>query len=100
MLEQAVKNVKWKITMQEEMKVIEKNNTWQFATFSKGHKSIDVKWVYKTKMNVQDEVERYKARLVTKEYEQKGEIDYDEVFTSVARIEIIRQLISLAAQNK
>jgi Reverse transcriptase (RNA-dependent DNA polymerase) len=74
MLEQAVKNVKWKITMQEEMKVIEKNDTWQFTTFSKGHKSIDVKWVYKKKMNVQDEVERYKAILVVKEYEKKARV--------------------------
>jgi Reverse transcriptase (RNA-dependent DNA polymerase) len=44
-------------------------------------------------MNARGEIERYKARLVET-------IDYEEVFTSVARIEIIRLLISLAAQNK
>jgi Reverse transcriptase (RNA-dependent DNA polymerase) len=51
-------------------------------------------------MNVQGEVERYKARLVAKGYKQKAVIDYEEVFAPVARMETIRLLISLAAQNK
>jgi Reverse transcriptase (RNA-dependent DNA polymerase) len=51
-------------------------------------------------MNAQGEVEIYKARLVTKGYKQKARIDYEEVFAPIARMEIIRLLISLAAQNK
>jgi Reverse transcriptase (RNA-dependent DNA polymerase) len=86
--------------MQEEMKAIEKNDTWELTTLPKGHKSIGVKWVYKKKMNVQGEVERYKARLVAKGYKQKTEIDYEEVFAPVVRMDTIRLLISLAAQNK
>jgi Reverse transcriptase (RNA-dependent DNA polymerase) len=66
----------------------------------KGHKPIGVKWVYKKKMNAQCEIERYKARIVAKWYKQKAGIDYEEVFAPVARMEIIRLLISLAAQNK
>jgi hypothetical protein len=41
--EQAVKDVKWQAVMQGEMKAIEKNDTWQFATLHKGHKLIGVK---------------------------------------------------------
>jgi Reverse transcriptase (RNA-dependent DNA polymerase) len=51
-------------------------------------------------MNAQGEVERYKARIVAKGYKQKTGIYYEEVFASVARMETIRLLISLAAQNK
>jgi Reverse transcriptase (RNA-dependent DNA polymerase) len=48
-------------------------------------------------MNAQSELERYKARLIVKGYKQKIGIDYDEVFTPVARMKIIRLLISHAA---
>jgi Reverse transcriptase (RNA-dependent DNA polymerase) len=51
-------------------------------------------------MNVRGEIERYKERLVAKRYKQKEGIDYEEVFALVARMKIIRLLISLAAQNK
>lgn len=63
-----------------------------------GAQPIGVKWVYKKKMNAEGEVERYKARLVVKGYKQKEGIDYDEA--PVTRMESIRLLISLAAQNQ
>ena len=56
--------------------------------------------MYKTKQNAKGEIERYKARLVVKGYSQKARIDYDEVFAPVTRLETIRLIISLAAQNK
>ena len=34
--------------MDEEIKSIEKNDTWQLVSLPKGHKAIGVKWVYKT----------------------------------------------------
>ncbi|KAH9672047.1 hypothetical protein KPL70_017573 [Citrus sinensis] len=86
--------------MDEEIKAIVKNDTWELTTLLKGHKAIGVKWVYKTKRNVRGEIERHKAKLVAKGYSQKVGIDYDGVFTLVARLETIRLIISLAAQNK
>ena len=42
----------------------------------------------------------HKARLAAKDYKQKAKIDYDKVFTPIARLETIRLIISLATQNK
>ncbi|KAE8707741.1 hypothetical protein F3Y22_tig00110377pilonHSYRG00343 [Hibiscus syriacus] len=86
--------------MDEEIKAIEKNDTCELTSLLKGHKAIGVKWVYKTKQNAKGEIERHKARLVAKGYSQKAGIDYDEVFAPIARLETIRLIISLAAQNK
>jgi Reverse transcriptase (RNA-dependent DNA polymerase) len=36
--------------------VIEKNEIWELVELPKGHKIIGIKWVYKKKMNPQDNV--------------------------------------------
>ena len=89
--------------MDEEIKAIKKNDTWELATLPTlptRKKTPGVKWVYKLKKNAKGEVERYKARLVVKGYSRRQGIDYDEVFAPVARLETIRLLISLVAQNQ
>ncbi|KAH9687903.1 hypothetical protein KPL70_014941 [Citrus sinensis] len=98
--QEATLDEKWRTAMDEEIKAIVKNDTWELTTLPKGHKAIGVKWVYKTKRNAKGEIERHKARLVAKGYSQKAGINYDEVFAHVARLETIRLIISLAAQNK
>ena len=86
--------------MDDEIKSIEKNDTWELTTLPKGQKAIGVKWVYKAKKNAKGEVEKYKARLVAKGYKQKHGIDYEEVFAPVARLETIRMIIAIAAQYR
>ena len=39
----------WMITMQEEMEVLYKNQTWELVELPKGWKAIGNKWVYKMK---------------------------------------------------
>ena len=59
-----------------------------------------MKWVYKTKSNVEGKIERHKARLVVKGYKQQHGSDYEETFAPVARMEIVRAVLSIAAQHK
>ena len=47
-----------------------------------------------------ENVERYKARLVAQGYNQKYGIYYDETFCPVVRFESVRTLIALAAKHK
>ncbi|BBG98549.1 ADP glucose pyrophosphorylase large subunit 1 [Prunus dulcis] len=97
--QQAHKETKWQRAMDEEISSIERNNTWELTDLPKGQKSIGVKWVYKMKLNKEGGVDKYKARLVAKGYKQKYGIDYKEVFAPVARMDTIRLVLSLAAQN-
>ena len=64
--EEAVREKKWRDAMDEEIKAVKKNDTWELATLPTGKNSTGVKWVYKLKKNAKGEVERYKARLVVK----------------------------------
>ena len=64
--EEAIKEKKWKEVMDSEIKSIEKNKTWELTNLTKGQKTIGVKWVFKTKLNENGGVDKYKARLVAK----------------------------------
>lgn len=64
----------------------------------KGSKPIGVKWVFKTKLNENGDVEKHKARLVDKGYAQRYGVDYTEVFAPVARLDTIRVILVVAAQ--
>ncbi|GKV25863.1 hypothetical protein SLEP1_g35244 [Rubroshorea leprosula] len=59
-----------------------------------------VKWVYRSKLNVDGSLNKYKARLVVKGYAQQLGVDFGETFSPVARHDTIRLLLALAAQKK
>ena len=63
----------------------------------KGIKPIGCKWVYKRKRGFDGEVETFKARLVAKSYTQREEIDYEETFSPIVMIKLIRILLSIVA---
>ena len=80
----------WMIAMQEEIKALHKNKTWELIPLPRGRKIIRNKWVYKIKRNGNDQVERYRARLVVKGYAQKEGIDFNEIFSPVVRLTTVR----------
>ena len=51
----------------------------------------------KTEKGVDDEVERYKARLVEKGYSQKEGIDFHEIFSLVVKLVSIHVMLALVA---
>jgi len=65
----------WK-TKNEEIATIEHKNTWELTDLLKGHKTIGVKWVYKTKLRENGEVDKFKVRLIAKGYKQQFGVDY------------------------
>ena len=85
--------------MDAEITAIKRNDTWELCDLPKGQKTIGVKWVYKTKLKENGEVDKHKARLVAKGYKQEFGVDYKEVFAPTARHDTIRLVIAMAAQN-
>ncbi|GJT31599.1 putative reverse transcriptase, RNA-dependent DNA polymerase [Tanacetum coccineum] len=62
-----------------------------------GKKAIGTKWVFRNKKDQRGIVVRNKAKLVAQGHRQEKGIDYDEVFTLVARIEVIRLFLAYAS---
>ncbi|PKI69092.1 hypothetical protein CRG98_010561 [Punica granatum] len=66
--EDAKTDQKWMVTMKEELSMIEKNQTWELVDSPQDRKVIGVKWMYRTKLNSDGYVNKYKVRLVIKDY--------------------------------
>ncbi|GAU33702.1 hypothetical protein TSUD_148530 [Trifolium subterraneum] len=86
--------------MIDELKSIEKNKTWDMCKLPSDKRAIDVKWVYKLKQNPEGQVIKHKPRLVAKGFLQKQGLDYNEVFSHVARHETIRLVTALACSRR
>lgn len=63
--------------MKEEIRMIEKNETWMLVERPTNQKVIGVKWVFRTKMNPDGKVNKFKVRLVVKGYAQQYGVDYN-----------------------
>ncbi|XP_020597765.1 uncharacterized protein LOC110037451, partial [Phalaenopsis equestris] len=76
---EAAHNPMWQDAMREEHDALNENGTWSLVPLPHGKRLIGCKWAYKIKLRADETVERYKIRLMTKEYNQIEGLDYQEI---------------------
>ncbi|XP_073363674.1 uncharacterized protein [Aegilops tauschii subsp. strangulata] len=89
---------RWCHAMKEELGSIHDNNTWELVDLSNNEKAIELKWQFKVRKDVEGCM-KHKVRFVAKEYVQEESMDFKEVFVLIAKMESVRLLIALAAQE-
>nr|GFC94825.1 copia protein [Tanacetum cinerariifolium] len=94
---QALKDPSWIEAMQEELLQFKMQKVWILVDLPYRKRAIGTKWVYRNKKDERGIVIRNKARLVSQGHTQEEGIDYEEVFTPVARIEAIRLFLAYAS---
>jgi hypothetical protein len=93
--------IKWKATIVTELASLYKRKVFSAVMptprdiFPMGYK-----WVFIRKQNKNDEVVRYKARLVAQGFTQRLGVDFNETYSPVMSAITFRYLISLVVQNR
>lgn len=87
----------WKLAIEEELRSLCENETWALSSLPNGRKALQSKWVFKVKRDGNGNVDRYKARLVIKGFQQRKGVDYSEVFSPVVSKSAMRVILTVAA---
>ncbi|KAL0426996.1 UNVERIFIED_CONTAM: hypothetical protein Slati_2874400 [Sesamum latifolium] len=79
------------------MDFIVSNGTWKLVDLPPRCTTIGCKWIFKKKLKPDGFVDKFKARLVAKDFKQNEGIDYFDTYSPVARLTTILVLIALAS---
>jgi hypothetical protein len=67
----AILHPKWQHTMAEEIATLEQTDTWDLVHCPLRVCLITYKWIYKVKTHSDSSLERYKARLIARSFQQE-----------------------------
>jgi len=87
----------WRQAIEEEKASLEEKHTWDIVPIPKEVKPITSKFVFKRKYGPDGTVNRHKARLVARGFQQEEGIDYEETFAAVVKPASYRILFAIAA---
>nr|GFC20961.1 retrovirus-related Pol polyprotein from transposon TNT 1-94 [Tanacetum cinerariifolium] len=85
--------------MQEELNEFKRLEVWKLVPRPDQVMVITLKWIYKVKLDEVGGILKNKARLVAHGYRREEGIDFEESFSSVARLEAIRIFLAYAAHK-
>ncbi|KAK8954626.1 hypothetical protein KSP39_PZI001744 [Platanthera zijinensis] len=98
-VQEALTHPGWRAAMEDEMRALWANQTWDLVPLPPSHPSVSCKWVFVVKHAADGTVDRLKARLVARGFTQQHGLDYEETFSPVAKLNTVRVLLSLAVHR-
>jgi len=99
-VKEALKDEGWTNAMGEEMGTMHETDTWDLVPPEMVDRLLGCKWVFKTKLNSDGSLDRLKARLVARGYEQEEGVDYVETYSPIVGSATVRSILHVATINK
>lgn len=95
---QAAAKPEWIRAMQLEYNALISNQTWTLCHKPPHHNVVRNKWVFKVKQKPDVGVDRIKAHLVAKGFDQFSGVDYYETFSLIIKPSSIQLILALVVQ--
>uniref|UniRef100_A0A803Q2E8 Reverse transcriptase Ty1/copia-type domain-containing protein n=1 Tax=Cannabis sativa TaxID=3483 RepID=A0A803Q2E8_CANSA len=92
----ALQMPQWNGAITHEFKALIRNNTWILVRLPPNRKPIGCKWILRIKHNADGSLDKFKARLVAKDFHQQAEFDFEETFSPVVKPITIRVVLTIA----
>src|SRR3954468_15221092 len=73
------------------------NKVWNLMDLPNDRQAIENKWIFKRKTDADSSVTIYKARIITKGFQQVQGVDYEESFSLVSMLKSVRIMLAIAA---
>ena len=87
----------WRETIQVELIAFSENNIWEKIVLSKDANIVTSKWIFKSKLHVNDTLDKLKIKLIIKEFTQMYEVNYEDTFVSTTRFDTLRLFLAIIA---
>ena len=76
---------KWLEAMKTGIKSLIETETWDLVPEEKRQKIIPARWVHKTKLDSNGNIDKFKARFVAKNFKQIEGIEYSDTFVPTGK---------------
>ncbi|CAI7731683.1 unnamed protein product [Closterium sp. NIES-54] len=88
--------------MDRELKALRERNTWKVVAIevARNKTILTGKWVFRVKTKADGTIDKFKARLVVRGFDQEQGRDFTETFAPVSRHTSLRILLVIAAMNR
>ncbi|GJV73715.1 retrovirus-related pol polyprotein from transposon TNT 1-94 [Tanacetum coccineum] len=96
---EAMKESSWSEAMQEKIHKFERHEVWELVSKPTKVMIINLKWIFKVKLDEYGGVLKNKARLVAKGYRQEEGTDFEESFALAIQIKAIRIFLAYVAHK-
>ncbi|KAG7573078.1 Integrase catalytic core [Arabidopsis suecica] len=96
----ALKHPGWTGAMEEEIDTCHETKTWSLEPPPDNANVLGCKWIFKTKIKADGTLDKLRARLVAKGYDQEEGVDFLETFSPVVRTATVRMILHVATVEK
>ena len=90
----------WKNVIKAELITLAANNTWKEIISFKNVNIIMSKWMFKSKLHINNILDKLKTKVVTRDFLQIHSIDYEDIFASTVKFNTLCVFLTLVALKK